>query len=89
MDQARTKDGLLDQATGAAARYARRAVRSAEYADLAGDSGLAELKRSRRALAGILREARETIDGAIFCHQNAHSWGDNDYCNRCGADGRA
>lgn len=64
----------------------RGAVRSAEYADLAGESGRARLRLARMRLGAAYREA-ETRLNEVMTHE--HDWNEDDHCNVCGNDGRA
>ena len=60
---------------------ARKACKSDEYADLAGEPGTA------------LRDLRDNLKAGLehveFLLGHTHQWNDNDYCSICGADGRA
>ena len=60
---------------------ARRAVKSDEYANLAGEPGHA-LDELLEALVAATEFVRELVT-------HDHQWGENDYCSTCGADGRA
>lgn len=67
----------------------RRAKRSAENASLAGepaapvyDDLLEELATVRDSMAEYIQEVTELKD-------HRHEWNENEFCNICGADGRA
>lgn len=59
----------------------RKATRSDEYADLAGE--VPTKLRALKAAAEAIAKDIETLLG------HEHEWNDSDYCSICGADGRA
>lgn len=59
----------------------RTATKSDETADLAGEPGYALLD-----ILYTLEAAKEDVNELIG---HEHVWGENDFCSKCGADGRA
>lgn len=72
---------------------ARNAVRNAEYVNLSGDDDPRRwLRRQINDLETLVREQTSFMyDVLDHCYGPAgHDWSrETDYCNRCGADGRA
>lgn len=70
-----------------ASRLEQESKRSAEYANLAGEEGpyrwtLAQIDAS----IGFLKQFRLDIQRL---QKHEHRWNEDDYCDVCGADGRA
>lgn len=62
------------------------AIKSSNYADLAGYSAKARLRLARMRIGAAYREAMARLD-EVMAHE--HDWNGDDYCNICGQDGRA
>jgi hypothetical protein len=64
-------------------------ARSAEYAHLAGEDARREYRNALTMLGHIIKQAKETHAELSGLSTHQHEWNDNDYCDLCGADGRA
>lgn len=67
----------------------QRAARNAEYSDLAGEDSAADYAEAQRALGALIAEAKHAHAALTALRHHRHDWNEDDYCNVCGADGRA
>jgi hypothetical protein len=70
---------------------AHNAIRNAVYAEAMGEDPRLTLTVEQLKLRQLVREINTSLeDVRIKCFGKlGHDFGEHDYCNRCGADGRA
>lgn len=81
----------LNAAKEAISEIGARGRRHVQTADLLREySDESPIAREVADLAEIIYRARRTLrDLREMAAPHAHQWNDDDYCNRCGADGRS
>jgi hypothetical protein len=77
---------LLAQIESLTAQAVRATARQAQFVALAGEDPAEHYRSVRAQLGGVAMLACRELK-ALATHR--HDWNDDDYCNACGADGRA
>lgn len=78
---------LIQQLTDSLPSLFSEVARERQYADLGGyDDPCAQRQKEISHLIGLLKKANHELD-SLRVH--THEWSSDDYCNICGADGRA
>jgi len=85
-DAPRHTGEILAAIDSLAEQLVNRAARSAENADLAGESGSVVYRSIQQRFGRIAARTRRDLT-ELRTHR--HDWNASDYCNVCGADGRA